>query len=371
MMFATSLALIAQEFPPHERGTALRHLGRHHRRSRWRSARSSAARSPTRLGWEWIFLVNVPIGLVTIAITLMRVPRLRARPTRPHRLGGPRDLQRRPLLPRVRPDPRQRRRLGQRQDRRLLGRAPSCCSRLRGGRAAPRPADARPAPVPHPHLHRRADRGVLAPRLDVLDVPLHHALHAEHARLLAARERAALPAGVGAVLPRRAGRGQARRALSRSGCSWPPAWRCGHRPGADAGVKPSDDWTTLLPGFILAGIGIGFINPPLATAAIGVVEPRRSGAASGINSTARQVGTAVGIAGLGAILQSKLQPRPRRREPRRPPRRRAPTSTRSTSSSSWPPPWRSRARPAAARPDPAARLRRRGRLSAAASNAAR
>jgi MFS family permease len=72
------------------------------------------------------------------------------------------------------------------------------------------------------------------------------------------------------------------------------------------GVTPSDDWTTLLPGFILAGIGIGFVNPPLATAAIGVVEPQKSGAASGINSTARQVGTAVGIAGLGAILQSKL-----------------------------------------------------------------
>jgi MFS family permease len=72
------------------------------------------------------------------------------------------------------------------------------------------------------------------------------------------------------------------------------------------GVNPSDDWTTLLPGFILAGIGIGFVNPPLATAAIGVVEPRRSGAASGTNSTARQVGTAVGIAGLGAILQSEL-----------------------------------------------------------------
>jgi hypothetical protein len=36
------------------------------------------------------------------------------------------------------------------------------------------------------------------------------------------------------------------------------------------------------------------------------VEPRRSCAASGINSTFRQVGTAVGIAGLGAILQAKL-----------------------------------------------------------------
>jgi predicted MFS family arabinose efflux permease len=73
-----------------------------------------------------------------------------------------------------------------------------------------------------------------------------------------------------------------------------------------AGIDPTDDWTTLLPGFIAGGIGIGLINPPLATAVIGVVEPRRSGAASGINSTFRQLGTAVGIAGLGALLQSKL-----------------------------------------------------------------
>jgi MFS family permease len=73
-----------------------------------------------------------------------------------------------------------------------------------------------------------------------------------------------------------------------------------------SGIEPSDNWTTLLAGFVLAGVGIGFINPPLATAAIGVVEPRRAGAASGINSTFRQVGTAVGIAGLGALLQSKV-----------------------------------------------------------------
>jgi aspartate/methionine/tyrosine aminotransferase len=37
-----------------------------------------------------------------------------------------------------------------------------------------------------------------------------------------------------------------------------------------------------------------------------VVEPRRSGAASGINSTFRQVGTATGIAGLGALFQARV-----------------------------------------------------------------
>jgi EmrB/QacA subfamily drug resistance transporter len=69
------------------------------------------------------------------------------------------------------------------------------------------------------------------------------------------------------------------------------------------GVEPGDDWTALLAGFFIAGVGIGLTNPALATAAIGVVEPRRSGMASGINSTFRQVGVATGIAAWGAIFQ--------------------------------------------------------------------
>jgi EmrB/QacA subfamily drug resistance transporter len=69
------------------------------------------------------------------------------------------------------------------------------------------------------------------------------------------------------------------------------------------GLEPGDDWTALLAGFLVAGGGIGMTNPALATAAIGVVEPRRSGMASGINSTFRQVGIATGIAAWGAIFQ--------------------------------------------------------------------
>jgi EmrB/QacA subfamily drug resistance transporter len=73
------------------------------------------------------------------------------------------------------------------------------------------------------------------------------------------------------------------------------------------GRQLGQTWTALLPGFILAGIGIGMINPPLATAAVGVAEPARSGMASGINNTFRQVGFATGIAYLGAIFQSSVQ----------------------------------------------------------------
>jgi EmrB/QacA subfamily drug resistance transporter len=71
-------------------------------------------------------------------------------------------------------------------------------------------------------------------------------------------------------------------------------------------LDASSEWTALLPGFLVAGIGIGLTNPSLANAAIGVVTPARSGMASGINSTFRQVGIATGIAGLGAIFQSQV-----------------------------------------------------------------
>jgi predicted MFS family arabinose efflux permease len=70
------------------------------------------------------------------------------------------------------------------------------------------------------------------------------------------------------------------------------------------GVDVTDDWESLLPAFIVAGIGIGMVNPALATAAVGVVEAYRSGMASGINNTFRQVGIATGIAAWGAIFQS-------------------------------------------------------------------
>ncbi len=75
---------------------------------------------------------------------------------------------------------------------------------------------------------------------------------------------------------------------------------------AMTGVNASSHWTVLIPGFVLAGAGVGLINPPLASTAVGVVHHSRSGMASGINSTFRQVGIATGIAGLGAVFQHQV-----------------------------------------------------------------
>jgi EmrB/QacA subfamily drug resistance transporter len=75
------------------------------------------------------------------------------------------------------------------------------------------------------------------------------------------------------------------------------------------GVKTSSSWTTLLAGFLVGGIGIGMVNPPLATTAVSVVPQRHAGMGAGVNNTFRQVGIATGIAGLGAIFESVLNPR--------------------------------------------------------------
>jgi hypothetical protein len=66
-------------------------------------------------------------------------------------------------------------------------------------------------------------------------------------------------------------------------------------------------WTVLVPGFIVTGIGIGMVNPVLASSAVSVVPPERSGMASGANNTFRQVGIATGIAALGAVFQKQIE----------------------------------------------------------------
>jgi EmrB/QacA subfamily drug resistance transporter len=68
------------------------------------------------------------------------------------------------------------------------------------------------------------------------------------------------------------------------------------------GLNVDSDWTALLAGFVVAGIGVGLLNPVVADVALSVVPKERSGMAAGINDTFRQVGVAVGVAAWGAIF---------------------------------------------------------------------
>jgi EmrB/QacA subfamily drug resistance transporter len=72
------------------------------------------------------------------------------------------------------------------------------------------------------------------------------------------------------------------------------------------GLTSDSVWTALLPGFIVAGVGIGLANPTLAAAALRTVDPARTGMASGINNTFRLGGVAIGVAALGAVLENRV-----------------------------------------------------------------
>jgi EmrB/QacA subfamily drug resistance transporter len=74
-----------------------------------------------------------------------------------------------------------------------------------------------------------------------------------------------------------------------------------------AGITGTSSWTHLIPGFIMGGVGAGMVNPPLASTAVGVVTPERSGMASGVNTTFRQIGIATAIAAFGSIFTSSLR----------------------------------------------------------------
>jgi EmrB/QacA subfamily drug resistance transporter len=62
----------------------------------------------------------------------------------------------------------------------------------------------------------------------------------------------------------------------------------------------------LLPGLIVAGCGMGLTFAPLQTVAMLNVEPRMAGAASGFINTTRQLGGVIGFAAVGALLQAQL-----------------------------------------------------------------
>jgi EmrB/QacA subfamily drug resistance transporter len=73
------------------------------------------------------------------------------------------------------------------------------------------------------------------------------------------------------------------------------------------GLDIDSEWTALLAGLFLIGAGVGVVNPSVAEAAISVVPPARAATGAAINNTFRQVGIAVGIAALGAVFQARIE----------------------------------------------------------------
>jgi len=65
-------------------------------------------------------------------------------------------------------------------------------------------------------------------------------------------------------------------------------------------------WTALLAGFIVAGVGLGAASASTSQAALSAVDHSRAGMATGTVNTMRQIGTAAGVAVLGALYQHRV-----------------------------------------------------------------
>jgi EmrB/QacA subfamily drug resistance transporter len=72
-------------------------------------------------------------------------------------------------------------------------------------------------------------------------------------------------------------------------------------------VGDSTSWLYLVPGLVVAGVGIGIANPAIAATALAVVPATRSGLAAGVSNTMRIAGVAIGTAALGVILQAGVK----------------------------------------------------------------
>jgi len=67
-------------------------------------------------------------------------------------------------------------------------------------------------------------------------------------------------------------------------------------------ASTSFSFLTLLPGFSIFGIGIGFAGSQLNNVILADVPPDRAGATSGANTTVRMLGSALGVAVISSLL---------------------------------------------------------------------
>jgi EmrB/QacA subfamily drug resistance transporter len=304
-MFATSLALIAQEFEGPERGGAIAAWGA--------TVGGAVAVGPLfggvltdALGWQWIFFVNLPIGLATIAISLPRM--VNVRDPGAQRLdwaglitfAGALFLLIFGLL------------RGTEQDwgSTLIVSALAGSAVLLAAFLAVELRQARPM-FDLSLLGNRAFCGVsLATFLigaGMFAMFLYLTLYLQNALGYSPLQGGLrlLPATMLAFVVPLLTRGLTGRLA--------PGGLLGAGMGLAAlglllmhGLTTGSDWTALLPGMLLTGAGIGLANPAIANIALGVVSPERSGMASGISNTFRISGLATGVAALGAVFQHRI-----------------------------------------------------------------
>jgi EmrB/QacA subfamily drug resistance transporter len=304
-MFATSLALIGQEFQGKDRATAFGVWGA--------TVGGAVAIGPLvggviteHLGWEWIFFVNIPIGLVAIFLTERKIANVVAPDAEPIDLPGVVTFSLALFLlifGLIRGNPEG------------WG-SPLILACLGGAAALLAAFIAIEARSRHPMLDLTLFRKPAFNGVSAVAFGLSAGMFAMFLYLTiylqGVLDYSPLEAGV-RFLP----------LTALSFIASPIAGSLSHRIPIRVllglglslvgvglllmhGVSADSGWTALLAGFLVAGIGIGVTNPGIGQAAIAVVPVEKSGMGSGINTTFRQVGIATGVAALGAIFQSRV-----------------------------------------------------------------
>jgi EmrB/QacA subfamily drug resistance transporter len=304
-MFATSLALIGQEFHGRDRATAFGVWGA--------TVGGAVAIGPLvggliteHLGWEWIFFVNIPIGAVAIVLTEIRLANVAAQDPQRIDLPGLATFSAGLFLlifGLIRGNPEG------------WG-SPTIVASLAGSVALLLAFLAVEARSSHPMLDLGLFRKPAFNGVSAVAFGLSAGMFAMFLYLTIYMQ------GVLGYSPLETGL----RFLPLTVLSFvasPIAGKLSHRVPIRIlvglglglvgvglvlmrGLEPDSDISALLPGFVVAGIGIGITNPGIGQAAIAVVPAAKSGMGSGINTTFRQVGIATGVASLGAVFQSQV-----------------------------------------------------------------
>ncbi|HEV7771796.1 MAG TPA: DHA2 family efflux MFS transporter permease subunit [Conexibacter sp.] len=302
-LLPTSLALLLPEFPPAKRGAAV---------GIWAAVGGAAAAAGPPLGgllveasWRWVFLVNVPIGIVTaiIAIRVLSETREPAGQRLPDVAGAG-------LL--------------------MLAITALALAIVEGERwgwgstpivalfaaavllTAAFVARSAQHPSPVVELALLRERPVAAANVGALlffagfganilggvlfltQVWGWSTLHAGLALAVGPTLAATSAAPAGRLADRYGQRaiGLPGALLLAAGCAW---WI--------AALQDTPQWAThLLPGQVLAGLGIGMILPTLGSASVVTLPPERFATGTGVYGMSRQIGTAVGVALMVALL---------------------------------------------------------------------
>ena len=304
-LFPTSLALLLPEFPPSERRTAV---------AIWAAVGGvAAAAGPpiggllVQAGWQLVFLVNVPIGIVVLvsAVRILRETREPAGTPRPDLVGAA-------LLTAA---------IGSLTmgivksadwgwgDERTIGLVVGAGALLAAFWLR---STRHPAPVVEPALLRTRSfalanlgavlffmafgamllasvlfltgvwhESVLRAGLQIAPGPAMAATFAVPAGLLAARVGERVTGAVGALL------------FALGGAWWV----------SQIGVTP-DYAGAFLPGMLVGGAGVGLVIPSLTSAATSSLPPERFATGAAVVSMSRQIGVALGVAVLVSLVGS-------------------------------------------------------------------